>query len=59
MLVNGSSFLISDYTDAEILSAGGTMEGLAGKKTSMSPEMLSAEPYSFPSDVWTLGVLFV
>lgn len=59
ILIRGGRYLITDFSGAELLAEGEQVRGLAGKKQYMSPEMLAADPYDFPSDVWSLGILFV
>jgi serine/threonine protein kinase len=58
VLMRGCRYLISDFSEAEVLAAGARIRGLAGKKYCMSPEMLAEQPYDFPSDIWALGILF-
>jgi len=51
-------FKIADFGLAGKISKGkGTLTGVAGTPLYMSPEMVSKKPYSFPSDVWSMGVI--
>jgi len=48
---------IADFGLAGIIKNGQPLEGIAGTPLYMSPEMVSNEPYSFPTDVWSMGVI--
>jgi NIMA (never in mitosis gene a)-related kinase len=64
--LKGSNILLTLENDAIIIDFGlsklieSTLRGastFAGTKFYMSPEMLSRQGYSYPTDIWSLGIL--
>lgn len=49
---------IGDFGIAEFLKKFESMEDTAGTLSYMSPERCLGEPYSFKSDIWSMGVMF-
>jgi len=49
--------LICDFGFSTKLSEGETCTELCGTKGYMAPEILSRQPYSFPVDIWSFGVM--
>ena len=47
---------IFDFGDSELLLESGTTRGVRGTKPYMAPEVLAGQEYSFPADLWSLGV---
>lgn len=48
---------LADFGQAVLLEPSQMAQGLAGSSLYMAPEVVCGKPYSFPADVWSLGVL--
>jgi len=49
---------IADFGLAgQIKGSNGMLVGIAGTPYYMAPEMVSKKPYSYPADVWSMGVI--
>eukprot|EP00921_Rhytidocystis_pertsovi_P020352 GHVQ01032353.1.p1 GENE.GHVQ01032353.1~~GHVQ01032353.1.p1 ORF type:complete len:340 (-),score=52.83 GHVQ01032353.1:864-1883(-) len=48
---------VSDFGISKSLGSDELAKTRIGTVTSMSPEVLKGEPYSYPSDVWSLGCI--
>lgn len=48
---------LADFGMALELPPGSAAQGLAGSCFYMAPEVVQGKLYSFPADVWSLGVL--
>jgi len=49
---------IADFGLAgQIKGSNGVLYGVAGTPLYMAPEMVSKKPYSYPADVWSMGVI--
>ena len=60
--MDGSQRVVK-YTDfglaIEIEETTSRQYGCAGTAEHMAPEVASRQPYSFPADIWSLGVIFL
>ena len=52
-----SSPIIGDFGFAKLLKEGKACSKFCGTKGYMAPEILARQPYSFPVDIWSFGVM--
>ncbi|GJP54090.1 hypothetical protein CLOM_g13204 [Closterium sp. NIES-68] len=48
---------LADFGLAVIVKEGQKLKGRCGTEGYMAPELATGQPYSFPADVWSLGVV--
>ena len=49
--------IIGDFGFSKLLKEGQTCSKYCGTKGYMAPEILERQPYSFPVDIWSFGVM--
>ena len=49
--------IIGDFGFSKLLKEGQTCSMFCGTKGYIAPEILERQPYSFPTDIWSFGVM--